>query len=212
MGLTMSDNLLIEAVKKYDIYIKNCHALILSRSRKNKITTKSVFLHINKNNFYHLLGIDHLKNNTIEHRSKILFNSLLADIKSNKIEDNRYYKQISNSNNWKEIECRIELLAQFDELIADKATRLIEFNPNGTNTIRTKIKYDYLLHFNSNTDGEFWYLFCRKTDCDGLVIEPISLFKTDKNFHKGNYLWNIEHLYSATMEYSKPRNELYSIL
>lgn len=206
------DDLIKSSIKKYRDNRKKEYVFCLSKKKKKTIQKESIILQFPIECWSHLFGIHKLKDLTIKTARTNLFNKLWLDIQNNKIEQNPDFNKIKNSKYIVEIKTRIELLNNLNNLIKKPNIKIYQYNPAAKKVFYSKIKYDYIIQFYNDEDNskqKYWYLFCVKNNSSSFMIEPVSLFKTDKSYHNGDLIWNIEKFYITEKIYENKYNYLY---
>jgi hypothetical protein len=203
--------LLEDVIKNYNKNKIIEYAFLFSKSHKKNITKGSFTLQLKPENFSHLIGIQKLTDQKFTKLSAVLLKKFSTDITNNQIIQNNDYINITNSEFFCDIQSRLELIKDFDRLIRNKTNKLYEHNLNADKGFKTQIDYDYLIKFYDDNcpEKEHWYLFLKKDKNSSFILEPISIFKTDRKYHEKDYYWHIENLYDAKKVYEHKTIDLY---
>lgn len=208
MSNLLNSKLLEDVIKEYYSLREEDYIFFLSKSRKKKITTESFVIRFSPSNFKHLIGCQKLDDKVFTKHSVELTETLYNDFKSGNLNNNTDFSSILSSLKFDEIKSRLELIKDFKSLIISPETNIYQHNSNSTQSIPTTIVYDYLIHIKDTNCPDNCYLFCRQNRAS-YILEPVSIFKTNKKYHIGHLLWNIDGFYTSKKHYEKTHENLY---
>ena len=196
---------LLDAINAYKTLRFKGYFFDLTYTKKGKIIYDTSFLiRFEKENFRHLiLGTKHLQNDHfIEKNSKKLFNELSCLTKTNCL-TNKNFNLIITDPNYNTIIDRLENIKNLDSLLTNRNIQIFE-KSQSPNVLPTSIQFDFLLKLNQysgNTDTPF--LFIERTNNDSVVCNPVSTFRSDKQYEQNHNSRQVITLDITTQVYKK---------
>lgn len=197
---------LIEAIEAYDELRKIGFLFSLRYSRKKRIYHDQNFLlRFEKENFRHLVGIQHLeKEQFIIKNSKLLFDKLRGVTQTN-FQSNVEFMKIVSDDKYPSIQDRLENISRMAILLKSKTIRVYQKSASN-NVLHTKIQFNFLLKLDSYADsGEIPYLFLEQEHDNGLSHLPVSTFRGTKPYEQSHKYREVASLDLVELVY---KNEL----
>ena len=157
----MPNDILLSAALAFEAILKYSYHIILGKKGK----PKEIDIHFFPDNFFHLAGLQYLKQKYWSYSDKKVFSKIL----SREISVNA----IINDGNFSRISDRLKVLAQIEFILDSNSTKFFKFEPKKLHA-NSKIKADYLAKgFLSDSTTAFVFFLQEKDN--GFYI-PNSMF------------------------------------
>lgn len=160
----MPNDILLSAALAFEAILKYSYHIVLGKKGK----PKEINIHFFPDNFFHLAGLQYLKQKYWSYSDKKVFSKIL----SREISVNA----IINDGNFSRISDRLKVLAQIEFILDSNSTKFSKFEPKKLHA-NSKIKADYLANgFLSDSTTAFVF-FLQERDKSFYISNSIFPFR-----------------------------------
>lgn len=147
----MPNDILLSAALAFEAILKYSYHIVLGKKGK----PKEINIHFFPDNFFHLAGLQYLKQKYWSYSDKKVFSKIL----SREISVNA----IINDGNFSRISDRLKVLAQIEFILDSNSTKFFKFEPKKLH-VNSKIKADYLANgfLSDSTTVQLLSFSCKK--------------------------------------------------